>query len=164
VSNITEFSSFVGIDVAEGRAEAPVIARSLDGHLAWLADEVRCLDVAIAEAIDRHGAWRQTRDLVASVPGIGPTVSATLIALLPELGRLDRRAIASLVGAAPFNRDTGVLRGRRTIWGGRADVRAALDMATLVASRHNPAIRSFYRRLRTNGKSAKVALIACLRS
>ena len=102
-------------------------------------------------------------DLLRTVPGIGPTVARTLLAELPELGHLDRRAIAALVGVAPFNRDSGQWRGRRMIWGGRASVRAALYMAALVAARYNPVMRAFYQRLRAAGKPPKVALVAVMR-
>jgi transposase len=102
-------------------------------------------------------------DLLRSVPGIGPIVARTLLAELPELGRLDRRAVAALVGVAPFNRDSGRWRGRRMIWGGRASIRAALYMAALVAARRNPPLALFYQRLRHQGKPAKVALVAVMR-
>ena len=107
--------------------------------------------------------WRAKDDLLQSVPGIGPTTSRTLIAELPELGYLNRREIAALVGVAPLNRDSGTLRGKRMIWGGRASVRRTLYMAALTASRHNPVIRAFYQRLRGKGKPPKVALTACMR-
>jgi transposase len=97
------------------------------------------------------------------VPGIGPVISRTLLAELPELGKLNRKQIAALVGVAPLNWDSGMMRGRRAIWGGRATVRAALYMAALVASRCNPKIREFHRRLRAGGKAPKVALVACMR-
>ena len=97
------------------------------------------------------------------MPGVGKVTMATLLGLLPELGQLDRRAIAALVGVAPFARDSGLMRGRRTIWGGRAQVRAVLYMATLVAIRHNPTLRIFYDRLVAAGKAKKLALIAALR-
>ena len=106
-----------------------------------------------------NGAHRRLR----SVPGIGPTTARTLLAELPELGRLDRRAIAALVGVAPFNCDSGQHRGQRHIWGGRAAVRGVLYMAALTATRYNPALRTFYRRLRAAGKPAKVALVATMR-
>ena len=102
-------------------------------------------------------------DLLKSVPGVGPVLSTTLLADLPELGALNRRRIAALVGVAPFNRDSGHLRGKRTIWGGRAVVRSALYMSTLVATRHNPVIRGFYQHLLAAGKPKKVALTACMR-
>ena len=107
--------------------------------------------------------WRANDDLLRSVPAIGPRVSRTLIAELPELGTLDRRAIAALVGVAPFNCDSGRFRGRRVIWGGRTSVRAALYMAALVAARHNPVMARFYQRLRAAGKPGKVALVAVMR-
>src|SRR6185295_4548901 len=102
-------------------------------------------------------------DLLRSVPGIGPVVSRTLLAELPELGRLSHKEIAALVGVAPLNRDSGTLRGKRLVYGGRAPVRAALFMAALVACKCNPVIRTFYQRLRAAGKPAKVALTACMR-
>jgi transposase len=108
--------------------------------------------------------WKERADLLMSVPGVGPTLSATLLAELPELEYLDRRRIAALVGVAPLNRDSGTLRGIRTVWGGRSGVRTTLYMATLLcATRHNPAIREFYRRLVASGKPKKVALTACMR-
>ena len=97
------------------------------------------------------------------MPGVGPTVARTLLAELPELGRLDRRQVAALVGVAPLARDSGTLRGRRAIWGGRAALRATLYMAALAATRHNPAVRAFYAHLRSAGKPKKVALVACMR-
>lgn len=105
---------------------------------------------------------RTKDDLLQSVPGIGPTTARTLLAELPGLGRLDRREIAALVGVAPFNRDSGRLRGRRVIWGGRAAVRRTLYMATLTATRFNPLLRALYLRLRERGKPPKVALVACM--
>ena len=98
-----------------------------------------------------------------SVPGIGEQISLTLLAYLPELGTLNRRQVAALVGVAPFNRDSGTLRGKRTVWGGRAGIRSALYMGAMVASRHNPVIRDFYQRLLSAGKPKKVALTACMR-
>ena len=108
-------------------------------------------------------AWCVNDDLLQSVPGVGNVSSFTLLADLPELGTLTRRQIAALVGVAPFNRDSGTLRGKRTVWGGRAQVRAVLYMATLSAMRCNPVIRAFYHRLREIGKPPKVALTACMR-
>src|SRR5262249_6566596 len=107
--------------------------------------------------------WREQEDLLRSVPGVGRVMTATLLAELPELGKLNRKQIAALVGVAPLNRDSGTYRGKRMIWGGRASVRAALYMAALVASRHNPAIRTFYERLCAAGKAKKLALTACMR-
>ena len=107
--------------------------------------------------------WRQKDDLLRSVPGVGEQVSVSLLAYLPELGALDRKQIAALVGVAPINRDSGIMRGRRTVWGGRSRVRTTLYMGTLVATRYNPVIRVFYQRLLAAGKAKKVALVACMR-
>ena len=107
--------------------------------------------------------WREKDDLLRTVPGVGEQVSLNLLAYLPELGALDRRQIAALVGVAPFNRDSGTLRGKRTVWGGRARIRAVLYMGALAASRFNPVIRDFYRRLLAAGKPKKLALTACMR-
>jgi transposase len=135
----------------------------LDEHVAWLTKAVDGLDDEIGGALRKSRLWRSEDDLLASVPGLGPITRATLLAKLPELGQLDRRQIAALVGVAPFNRDSGAFRGRRVIQGGRADVRAILYMATLTAVRCNPALRSFHQRLRKVGKPPKVALVACMR-
>jgi transposase len=107
--------------------------------------------------------WRAKENLLRSVPGVGPIVSRTLLADLPELGALNRKQIAALVGVAPLAKDSGTLRGKRMVWGGRAPVRAALYMGALIASRHNPVIRDFYQRLVAAGKPKKVALTACMR-
>jgi transposase len=139
------------------------ITRDLRHHIRWLERRVEDVDEEIGTAIQASPVWRVHEDLLRSVPGIGPTTARTLLAELPELGRLDRRAIAALVGVAPFNCDSGQHRGQRHIWGGRTSVRTALYMATLVASRHNPVLAGFYRRLRMAGKSAKVALVATMR-
>ena len=112
----------------------------------------------------RHSPlWREKEDLLTSVKGIGKVTMMTLVADLPELGTLSRQQIAALAGVAPINRDSGAYRGQRRVWGGRAPVRAALYMAALVASRHNPVIRAFYQRLVAAGKPKKVALVACMR-
>jgi transposase len=139
------------------------ITRDLRNHIRWLERRVHDVDEEIGTAIHDSAVWRVQEDLLRTVPGIGPTVARTLLAELPELGRLDRRAIAALVGVAPFNRDSGQWRGRRMIWGGRASVRTALYMGALVASRYNPVMRAFYQRLRAAGKPAKVALVAVMR-
>jgi transposase len=147
-------------------AQAPPtgrITRDLRNHIRWLERRIDDVDEEIGTAIQASPVWRVSDDLLRSVPGIGPTTARTLLAELPELGRLDRRAIAALVGVAPFNCDSGTHRGQRHIWGGRASVRACLYMAALVATRHNPTLRAFYRRLRDAGKPAKVALVAVMR-
>jgi transposase len=139
------------------------ITRDVRNHIRWLERRVADVDDQIGTAIQQSAVWRVHDDLLRTVPGIGPTTARTLLAELPELGRLDRRAIAALVGVAPFNCDSGQFRGRRRIWGGRASVRASLYMAALVASRHNVVLAAFYRRLRDAGKPPKVALVAVMR-
>ena len=142
---------------------SPVVRADIDANLAWLAQRLAALDAQIAAALQADAALRARAAWLQSIPGIGPTASATLLAELPELGSLSRRQIAALVGVAPFNRDSGTWRGRRRIWGGRASVRAVLYMATVAATRANPVIRAFYRRLVAAGKPSKVALTACMR-
>lgn len=134
----------------------------VEAHIAWLRQERDELDHELRRQIRASPAWREDDDLLRSVPGIGPVLATTLIAELPELGRLNRKQIAALVGVAPLNCESGILRGRRIIWGGRARVRAALWMGTLVAVRRNPAIRAFYRRLVATGRPKKVALTAAM--
>jgi len=135
----------------------------LQRHIEWLQQQVADLDRDLGALIRSSPLWRAKDDLLRSVPGVGPVLATTLLASLPELGTLNRQQIAALVGVAPLNRDSGTWRGRRTVWGGRAHVRAVLYMSTLVAVRHNPRLRSFYVRLRDAGKVPKVALIACMR-
>jgi transposase len=139
------------------------ITRDLRNHIRWLERRVGDVDDEIGGAIEQSPVWRVHEDLLRSVPGIGPVTARTLLAELPELGRLDRRAIAALVGVAPYNCDSGQQRGQRQIWGGRASVRASVYMAALVATRHNPVLARFYQRLRAAGKRPKVALIATMR-
>ena len=135
----------------------------IEAHIAWLEGELDDLDEGLRQTLRQSPIWREKDDLLRSVPGVGERLSMTLLAYLPELGTLDRRQVAALVGVAPFNRDSGTLRGKRTVWGGRARVRAALYMGALAASRFNPVIRDFYRRLLAAGKPKKLALIACMR-
>jgi transposase len=139
------------------------LVKTIDRHLAFLQKELADIDVDIDAGVRASPAWREKEDLLASVPGVGPITARTLIAELPELGQLDRRKLAALVGVAPFNRDSGTWRGRRMIGGGRATVRKALYMAALVATRRNPVISAAYQRLIARGRPKKVALIACLR-
>ena len=135
----------------------------IEAHIAWLERELDELDEGLRQTLRQSPVWREKDDLLRTVPGVGEQLSITLLAYLPELGTLDRRQIAALVGVAPFNRDSGTLRGKRTIWGGRARVRAALYMGALVASRFNPVIQDFYQRLLAAGKPKKLALTACMR-
>jgi transposase len=145
------------------QAHDPRLARRLDAHVMWLQKELAALETDLDAAVRGTPAWRATEDLLASVPGIGTTSARTLIAELPELGSLDRRKIAALVGVAPINRDSGTFRGRRMVVGGRASVRTALYMPTLTAIRHNPPLQAFYQRLIGRGRPAKVAITACMR-
>jgi transposase len=140
----------------------PAVRRNLEQHIRWLEQRLHDLDDDLTRRIQRSPVWRAKEDLLRSVPGIGPILARTLLADLPELGQLARRPLAALVGVAPFNCDSGRHRGRRRIWGGRARVRAALYMATLVASRHNADIRTCYQRHLAAGKPKKVALTACM--
>ena len=145
-----------------GRGKLPV-KKSLKGHIAFLERELRITDTDLGEMIRESPVWRERDDLLQSVPGVGPIMSRTLLADLPELGRLSRRAIAKLVGVAPLSRDSGTMRGRGFVQGGRAPVRAVLDMAALVATKRNAVIRVFYQRLLQAGKPKKLALVACMR-
>lgn len=143
---------------------APISLRQrLEVHIQWLHQELEGNDRELAEQIARHPSWQAKVEILKSAPGVGPVLSKTLIAQLPELGDLNRRQIASLVGVAPLNHDSGTQQGKRTVWGGRASVRQVLYMATLVATRCNRVISQFYQRLIRSGKSKKVALIACTR-
>jgi transposase len=141
----------------------PAVRRDLQQHIRFLERRLREADDDLHTAVKASPLWRVKDDLLQSVPGVGRVVSLTLLAELPELGRLSHKEIAALVGVAPLNRDSGTLRGKRLVYGGRAPVRAVLYMAALVASKCNPVIRTFYLRLRAAGKPAKVALTACMR-
>jgi transposase len=135
----------------------------IEAHIHWLQSELERYDEELDQAIRQSPIWREQQDLLKSVPGIGSVISRTLLAELPELGCLNRKQIAALVGVAPLNWDSGLMRGRRIIWGGRADVRTTLYMAAVTASRCNSVIRDFYKRLRAAGKPANVALVASIR-
>ncbi len=139
------------------------VSPRIEAHIAWLEQELSDLDKGLRQTLRRSPVWREKDDLLRTVPGAGEQISLTLLANLPELGTLNRRQIAALVGVAPYNRDSGALRGKRAVWGGRSRVRAVLYMGALVASRHNPAIRDFYQRLLAAGKPKKVALAASMR-
>lgn len=135
----------------------------IQAHIRFLERQPWEVDAQVETLVKESPLWRAKEDLLRSVPGVGPVLSRTLLGELPELGRLSHRQIAALVGVAPLARDSGTLRGRRMIWGGRASVRTALFMGTLVASRRNPVIRAFYLHLRERGKPKMVALVACMR-
>ena len=133
-------------------------------HLTWWKKQLAALDEDLTHRIRSTPIWREREDLLRSVPGIGPVVSRTLLAEWPELGTLTHKQIAALVGVAPSNRDSGTLRGRRMIWGGRAVVRGVLYMSAVVAARHNPVIKAVSQRLRAADKAPNVALVACMRT
>jgi transposase len=139
------------------------IRPQIQQHVEWLRSQLRDVDRALQELIRTSPVWRENENLLRTTPGVGPVLATTLLADLPELGRLNRRQIAALVGLAPLNWDSGQQRGTRHIWGGRAPVRTALYMATLAAVRCNPVIRAFFERLSAAGKPRKVALTACMR-
>ena len=139
------------------------IRPSIEIHIKWLEEALSEINDDLDRRIRLSPSWLEKDNLLKSVPGVGKVVSSSLLIGLPELGMLNRRKIAALVGVAPLNRDSGTMRGRRTVWGGRAKLRAVLYMAALVASRHNPIIAAFYQRLLDAGKMKKVALVACMR-
>ena len=139
------------------------IDRDIRTHIAWLERQVAQLDTDLTRAIHASPIWREKDEWLQSMPGVGPVLATTLLASLPELGTLNRRQIAALVGVAPLNRESGRWRGKRIVWGGRTAVRAVLYMGALVAARHNPVLKAFYQRLRQAGKAPKVALTACMR-
>jgi transposase len=139
------------------------VRTSIQRHIDQLNASLAEIDEDLGDAVRHSPLWREKEDLLTSVKGIGKVTMMTLVADLPELGTLSRQQIAALAGVAPINRDSGAYRGQRRVWGGRAPVRAALYMAALVASRHNPVIRAFYQRLVAAGKPKKVALVACMR-
>jgi len=142
------------------RSAGKDLRAGIEAHIAWLKQQLEAIDGNLRSHIEQNPVYQEKDALLQSTPGIGPAVSAALVAQLPELGNLNRRQIAALVGVAPLNRDSGISRGKRIVWGGRGRVRAALYMATLAATRFNPIIRGFYERLLMAGKAKKVALTA----
>jgi transposase len=162
---VTRRSQIVAMLVAEQQrlsTAPPAVRARVETHVSWLRTEREALEEELRQTIQQSPLWRKQDDLLQSVPGVGRTLATTLIADLPELGRLNRKEIAALAGVAPLNHDSGQHRGRRVIWGGRAHLRAALYMGTLVGVRHNPVLRPFYARLLAAGKPKKVALVACM--
>jgi transposase len=141
---------------------SPSVRPGIQEHTAWLEGKLGELNDRMGKLLRESPLWREKEQLLRSVPGVGPVLSLTLLAELPELGTMGCKQMAALVGVAPLNRDSGTLRGRRTIWGGRAKVRAVLYMAALVATRFNPVIKAFYQKLLAAGKAKKVALVACM--
>jgi transposase len=140
-----------------------VVRANLTAHIAWLEASLAETERALHAIVEASPAWQAQATLLQSVPGVGPVLTLTLLADLPELGHLTRQQIAALVGVAPFNRDSGTLRGHRTVWGGRPHIRRVLYMATLAGTKYNPSLRAFYARLCAAGKPKKVALVACMR-
>jgi len=143
---------------AEGRIKTDIAK-----HIKWLEKRIEDLDDELCDAVAASQLWTAQDGILRSVPGVGKVLSATLIADLPELGRLNRKEIAALAGVAPFNRDSGAFRGRRVIWGGRGGVRRALYMSVVAGIRVNPVLQAFYKKLRAGGKQPKVAITACMR-
>lgn len=146
-----------------GTAAAKAMRKSLNRHIAWLDKQIGQIDDDLTDLMRQSAVWRAKDDLLRGIPGIGPVTSMTMLAKCPELGTLNRRQIAALTGVAPMANDSGKHRGKRFIWGGRADVRAVLYMAALSAMRCNPLIKAFATRLKQAGKPAKVAIVACMR-
>ena len=146
-----------------GKQHKQQVRKSIKKHISFLERELHAAESDVEDAVRKSPVWREKDDLLQSVPGVGRILSFTLLSDLPELGRLSRREIAKLVGIAPLSRDSGTLRGHRFIQGGRQNVRRALYMGALVATRYNPLIRAFYQRLLEAGKPKKLALVACMR-
>jgi len=141
----------------------PAVRRDIEEHITWMQRRLKDVDKDLYTRLKKSPLWRVKEQLLRSAPGIGPVTSCSLLADVPELGKLDGRKIAALVGVAPFNRDSGTLRGKRAIWGGRAAVRATLYMATMAAVRRSPSMKAFHDRLIAAGKPWKVAQVACMR-
>lgn len=139
------------------------VHKSIKEHIAWLEQRLADINTDLKKAVKGSPIWRQKETLLKSSPGVGDVLAVSLLAGVPELGSLNRKEVAALVGVAPFNRDSGKFKGKRMIWGGRGDVRAVLYMATLSAVRFNPVIKKFYDRLTVAGKAHKVAMTACMR-
>lgn len=163
VARRRQLIEMLGIERNRLRTAHKAVISQLQRTIKWLEKELGLNDKEMDDALKSCGVWSEKVELLESVPGIGRVVSLNLVATLPELGRLNRRQISALVGVAPFNRDSGTLRGKRKIYGGRAATRSALYMAALVGARHNPVLKAFYQRLRAAGKPGKVALVACMR-
>jgi transposase len=160
---VTRRSQIVAMLVAEEQrlhTAPPAVRARVDTHVGWLRTEQAALEQELRQTIQQSPLWREQADLLQSVPGVGAILATTLLATLPELGRLTRKEIAARVGVAPLNHDSGQHRGRRVIWGGRAQLRARLYMSTLSAVRWNPVLKPFYERLLAAGKAKKVALVA----
>lgn len=145
------------------RQSSKPIRDDIKVHIEWLKQRLKALDDNLSKTIKNSSIWKESSSIIQSIPGAGPVLAISLLADLPELGTLNRKQIAALVGVAPFNRDSGRFRGRRSVWGGRAQIRSVLYMVALAAIQHNPIIKAFYQRLIRKGKKSKVAITACMR-
>lgn len=167
VATLTRRQQLVEMVTAErnrhGSCRVANVRKQLQSHIDWLLSSIKEVDKELEQMLRQSPVWKEQEELLRSVPGVGKVLATTLLAELPELGKLDRKKIAALVGVAPFNRDSGTLRGKRAIWGGRATVRAALYMGALVATQRNAVIKAHYEHLLAAGKLKKVALTACMR-
>ena len=164
---VTRRHQLVGMRVQESlrlhSASSPALQKNVKKHIVWLDKQIASIDTDLRQCLRSCDAWRVKDDLLRSIPGIGEVTTLTLLAKCPELGQLNRREIAKLTGVAPLSNDSGKHHGKRFIWGGRADIRAVLYMATLSAKRCNPAIKAFAERLKQAGKPPKVVIVACMR-
>ena len=141
----------------------PWTFKDIQSHIAWLEKCLEKADKNLNNLLRKSPVWREKDEILQSTPGVGPVLSMTLLANLPELGTLNRKQIAALVGVAPLNRDSGLFRGKRMVWGGRGNIRSVLYMSVTCAIRFNPPLKKFYQRLRDAGKFHKVAMTACMR-
>lgn len=162
VTRRQQLVEMMSAEKARQRSARVRTGESIEQHIDWLKQQIQDLDTEIEQLIAQSDQWQRTREILTSVPGIGAVTTGILLASLPELGQISSKRLASLCGLAPFNRDSGQMKGKRMISGGRATVRTALYMAALVATRHNPVIRDYYQRLLQRGKLKKVALVACM--
>lgn len=162
VTRRQQLVEMMSAEKARQRSARVRAGQSIEQHIDWLKQQIQALDTQIEQLIAQSDQWQRTREILTSVPGIGAVTTGILLASLPELGQISAKRLASLCGLAPFNRDSGQMRGKRMISGGRATVRTGLYMAALVATRHNPVIRDYYQRLMQRGKLKKVALVACM--
>lgn len=163
VSRRAQLVGMIAMEKNRLAQSSKAMRKNIERHITWLQRRVKDLDSDIGKRVRESPIWREKEDLLRSIPGFGRVVATVLLTSLPELGTLDRRKIAALVGVAPFNRDSGTLRGPRRVAGGRADVRTVLYLAALSATRFNPLIRDFYSRLLARGKAKKAALVAAAR-
>ena len=146
-----------------GTATSKPLEQSLNKHIAWLDKQITKIDTDLTKRLKESDVWQTKNDLLRGIPGVGAVTTLTMLAKCPELGMLNRREIAALTGVAPLANDSGKHRGKRFVWGGRAEVRAVLYMATISAIRCNDAIKTFAERLKKEGKPPKVVIVACMR-